>query len=234
MNVVTWNMQGATGQGENKWNADVTRLFRGDAEIVCLQESGFPPNTAIPIPPPPWLAGFAPPPGLNVQFLQWNIGTGSRPFLLYILWVETDLGAHRNNVAIVSRHMPMNLIYVNPGLPGGRPAVGFRIPYGFGTVDVFSLHAFSGGGGDAPNLLNNINATGGSWFAAGDYNRDPGTWGPPPPPPGALLCGHNPVATHPGTGTNLDYAFKSPGPAVYGIVFENFIVSDHFPVGYQV
>ena len=49
MNIVTWNMQGATGFGESKWRTDVSRLFHPDfgTEVACLQEAGYPPDSAV-------------------------------------------------------------------------------------------------------------------------------------------------------------------------------------------
>ncbi|NCQ99950.1 MAG: hypothetical protein GPJ11_08885 [Microcystis aeruginosa L211-101] len=240
MRVVTWNMQGATGGGESKWNADVKRLFlQAGVNVACLQESGNPPPSAVPAAAPGWLPGFAPPVGLNGAYLLWNLGTSSRPFNVYIIWIETDPTGHRNNVAVASVLPPLNLIYI-PNPLGGRPAIGMRLLYGpAGNADIFSLHAFSGNGNDGPGLLANINLTGGSWFAAGDYNCDPTQWGLPGSgspkivPPGTAYCPHNPVPTHPGSGTNLDYAFKNPGPGVIGTVLDNFIVSDHYPVIYD-
>jgi len=236
MNVITWNMQGATGSSESKWNTDVSRLFLHlGVNVACLQECGNPPPSATSIAPPAWLPGFASPLGLNAAYVLWNLGTDSRPFNIYIVWIETDLTGHRNNLAVASMLPPLNLIYINPGLAGGRPAIGMRLLYGLGgNVDIFTLHAFSGNGNDGPGLLANISATGGSWFAAGDYNRNPTTWAGIILPLGTVYCAHNVVPTHPDSGTNLDYAFKNPGPAVLGKVSDNFVVSDHFPVAYQI
>lgn len=241
MNVITWNMQGATGSGESKWNTDVKRLFlQLGVNVACLQECGNPPLSAISEAAPAWLPGFAPPVGLVEYYLLWNLGTNSRPFNVYIVWIETDPNGHRNNLAVASVLPPLNLIYINPGLPGGRPALGMRLLYGLGNADIFTLHAFSGNGNDGPGLLANISVTGGSWFAAGDYNCAPTQWGLPGSgapkivPAGTTYCAHNVVPTHPGSGTNLDYAFKNPGPAVMGTVLNNFVVSDHYPVAYQI
>ena len=241
MDVITWNMQGATGSGESKWNTDVKRLFlQSGVHVTCLQECGSLPSSAIAIPPPAWLPGFAPPAGLNGDYVVWNLGTSSRPFNIYILWLETDPTGHRNNLAIASILLPLSLIYI-PNPLGGRPAIGMRLPYGStGNVAIFTLHAFSGSGNDGPGLLANMNMAGGSWFAAGDYNCDPTQWGLPGStapkimPAGTVYCPHNIVPTHPGSGTNLDYAFKNPGPGVQGIVGEQFVVSDHYPVAYQI
>ena len=52
-----------------------------------------------------------------------------------------------------------------------------------------------------------MSVTGGWWFAAGDYNYDPTQWGGPGSgapkivPAGTAYCPHNPVPTHPGSGT---------------------------------
>jgi hypothetical protein len=40
---------------------------------------------------------------------------------------------------------------------------------------------------------------------------------------------------HPGSGTNLDYAFRNAAAgAVTGVVWNNFVVSDHYPVQYTI
>lgn len=240
MLVVTWNMQGATGSGESKWNTDVKRLFlQAGVNVACLQECGNPPPSAVAAPAPAWLPGFAPPMGLIGTYLLWNLGTTSRPFNVYIVWIETDPTGHRNNVAVASMLPALNLIYILNPL-GGRAAIGMRLLYGpAGNVDIFTLHAFSGSGNGGPGLLANMSMTGGSWFAAGDYNCDPTQWGLPGSgspkimPAGTAYCPHNLVPTHPESGTNLDYAFKNPGPGVMGVVLDNFVVSDHYPVIYN-
>jgi len=232
MNFITWNMQGATGFRESKWTTDITRLLQMGAEVLCLQEAGVPPPTAVAIPPPAWIANTAPA-GIPWAFLQWNLGSRSRARYVYIFWMQTDPGANRNNLAIVSTQIPNGLIAVNGGLPGARPSIGIQMGIGGTNVNIYSLHAFSGGGGNAPNLINNINAVGGPWFALGDYNRPPVSWGGIALPPGTTGCPHNGRTTHPGSGTNLDYSFKNPGPAIEGEVLDNFIVSDHYPVLYQ-
>ena len=236
MNIITWNMQGASGSGENKWNTDVKRLFiQCGINVACLQECGNPPPGAAPAAAPGWLPGFAPPVGVVGAFLSCNLGTMSRPFNVCILWFETDPAGHRNNLAVVSTLLPVALIYADPGPAGGRPALGMRLLYGVGGyANFFTLHAHSPGGGNAPGLIANINAAGAPWFAAGDYNREPATWAGVILPVGTIYCGHGRQTTHPGSGTNLDYAFKNPGAAVYGTVLNNFVVSDHFPVAYLV
>lgn len=236
MNIVTWNMQGSTGTRESKWNTDVKRIFlQTNVEVALLQEAGVPPS-AVAVVPLGFLFGALPPPAFNLQSLLWNSGTASRPRNIGIFWLHCDLGANRNNLAIafdVAAVNPQNFLYLNnPVGAANRPAIGIRFAYGGGSLDVYTLHAFSGGGGDAPGFLAAINARGANWAVGGDFNRAP----PPPLWAGApgVLCPHNAVPTHPGSGTNLDYAFKRFAPAVTGIVDANFIVSDHFPVYYVI
>jgi cytolethal distending toxin subunit B len=178
--------------------------------------------------PAPAFYGFA-----VWQSLLWNLGTTSRPYNVGIYWVQCDLGGNRNNVAIAFALQALNfLILPNPVVaPAGttyRPAIGVRLANGAGTLDVYTLHAFSGGGGDAPGSLAAINAVSPAWAVCGDFNRAPASM---PAVPG-FLCPHDSVTTHPGTGTNLDYAFTSLAPGTAGFVDQNFVVSDHFPVYY--
>ena len=236
MNVITWNMQGATGQNESKWNTDVKRLFtQANADVVCVQECGALPQTSVHVPvPPPFMPLHGIPGTVPGAYNTYNLGTQSRPAIIYIFWVMSDPTGNRCNLAIASKIQPTGLIYVANGM-GGRPSIGMRVPTGGGAIDVFTVHAFSPGGNDAPGLLNAVHGTGSpAWFLAGDFNRAPATWAGVALPAGTAPCGHNAVATHPGTGTNLDYAFKSAGPAVLGAVGNNFVVSDHFPVAYVI
>lgn len=233
MNVVIWNMQGSTGTGESKWNTDVKRLFlKANVEVALLQESGVPALSAAVSAPLGFLFGALP--AFNYLSLLWNLGTASRPNRVGIFWVQCDTGANRNNLAIAFKNadvVAQNFLYLaNPVGAANRPAIGIRFAYGGGTLDVYTLHAFSGGGADAPGFLAAINARGAHWAAGGDFNRNPATMAAAP----GILCPHNAVATHPGSGTNLDYAFKSFAPAVNGTVDANFIVSDHFPVYYAI
>lgn len=236
MNVITWNMQGATGFRESKWNTDVTRLFLAGAEIICLQECGNPPPSAVQIASPPWLAGYAIPGGINGGCYLWSIGTRSRGISAMIVWLETDPVGHRVNEAVVfslGAVMPTNLMLI-PNGGGGRPAIGARLRSAAGNVaDFYSIHARADNGGlDGPGLITGIVGVGAAaWFAAGDFNRNPNTW-PGYVPVGAVLAGHNGATTHPGSGTNLDYAFAPVGTNFAGIVSSGFVVSDHYPVAY--
>lgn len=244
MNLYTWNMQGSTGAGESKWNTDVKRLFLAGADLVLLQEAGTPPASA----PPVWSPfPFATPMnpgggGFNWAYCAWNMGTASRPNNVGIYWVQADIGGNRCNLAIAFKltilpsallFLP-NTIVAPPGANPNRPAIGLRFPLAAGGhLDLWTIHAFSGGGGDAPGFCNAVRnfAAGGAWFVGGDFNRDPATM---PAVAGGVLCGHAAVATHPGTGTNLDYAMKNAPGALVGNVHTNFVVSDHFPVSYQL
>lgn len=245
MNVITWNMQGATGFGENKWRTDVARLFNRGAQICLLQECGNPPPSALPIPAPPVFGGAAVPGGINWNYYSWNIGSRRHPCTVGIFWLETDPAGHRVNLAIATvifagvpgAVVPNGIMYVPPagGIAAARPAIGIRIPFGGGNANIFTLHALAGGGGDAPALITNINGGGAPWFAAGDMNRLPATWGAVALPGGVVGCPNSGDPTHPGTGTNLDYGFANGiAPAAAGLVMSDFVVSDHYPVYYVI
>lgn len=235
MNIVTWNMQGATGFGESKWNTDIPRLFRAGAQVLCLQECGNLPDRAANIAVPAWLAG---PGAYNTRFVTLNYGTQYRPAIVNVLWVETDPVGHRVNLAVAysaAAYAAVNSILIaNPAGGGTRPAVGLRFPIGGGNnVDVYTIHAQSPGGADGPGLITSIVATAAPFFAAGDYNTNlPWAGGVPL---GSVACPNNAAVTHPGSGTNLDYAFRpTAAGAVNGYVGGDFIVSDHLPVGYAI
>jgi len=231
--LVTWNMQGANGfGGGNKWRQDVTRLFLQEGvQIACLQECGVPAATAVPA---PGLAPIAGPTPVPVALFTWNMRSVRRPFNVNGVFAQTDPappnGANRCNLSIVTT-LTIQGVSMVAGPAWGRPALGITLnnPNG-GTIVVYSLHARSGGGNDAPTLIGNIAGVGGSWFAAGDYNRNPASWAGLIPG-GAFACNHQ-DPTLPAWGTILDYAFCT-GAGLPGAVDDNFVVSDHFPVYYD-
>ena len=221
MSTVTWNMQGGTDTTESKWTKFVQQLVQ-KLDVVCLQEAGALPSTAAAVAvgsQPPWTA--VPPTGFEWEYATWNIGSTSRPKNVNILWGKTDSGGNRVNLAICSLTEPKALLYAAPGLTAGRPSLGMEIS----GENIYTLHAFSGGGGDAGGLVTNINAGPAPWFALGDFNRAP-TWtltaGVMCPPNGPTQL----------SGNKLDYMVKSANPAETGQVQVGGIWSDHFFVSY--
>ncbi|WP_435106948.1 hypothetical protein [Arhodomonas sp. AD133] len=215
-------MQGGTDSIESKWNKYVNQLVQ-HIDYICLQEAGALPQTSTPAPGPvPGWATAAPPAAFAWQYHIWNIGTQSRPKNVHILWGQTDTAGNRVNLAICSLIAPGALLYAPPGLAGGRPAMGMQFAP---LVNIYTLHAFSGGGGDAGGLITNIGAGPAPWFALGDYNRAP-TWAPPL----GVLCGPD-APTHQGGG-ELDYMIKSGGGIQTGEVQQGGSWSDHFYVAY--
>ncbi|MFI1950891.1 GDSL-type esterase/lipase family protein [Streptomyces xinghaiensis] len=115
-----------------------------------------------------------------------------------------------------------------------RPALGIRTGSGY----YFSLHGSSSGGGDAPTLLGNIDDavaehgnddnTTYSWFALGDYNREPQAGGL-----GYVVC--PPAApTHPATSPTryLDFMVRDSGVELTGHVLAVHL-SDHLAVRFS-
>ncbi|MCL6753327.1 hypothetical protein KBT16_21090 [Nostoc sp. CCCryo 231-06] len=220
--MVTWNMQGGNDSLDNKWNAYVKPLVNTYA-YVCLQEAGALPSSNVSDEQPPqWLKISPPPPNYRWRYVKWNIGTQTRPENVYILWLESDPNGGRVNLAICSKTQPNDLIYIAPGLPNGRPSIGMHI----GRDHVYTLHAFSGGGGDAAGLITNINNAAQPWYALGDYNREP-TWTTPV----GIICPPDKPTQQ--SGGKLDYMVQFETPAVTGLVQpEGAIWSDHAFVTY--
>lgn len=220
MRIINWNMLGGTNSVESKWTTGVSMLFnKAQADVVCLQESGAPSGSTVPLPPPPWI-GAAP---VKYNYYLWT------PFKqsYHVLWVQTEPGGNRVNLSICCVVAPVALLLSPPGFAKTRPAIGMRV---FGT-DVFSLHGLSGSGNDVPGLIRNIAATTGGpgWQAAGDYNREPTSWAAP----AGIICPPN-RATFPASDSKFDYMVDGPGNFQIGWVMEEFVYSDHYPVIYDV
>ncbi len=169
MRLVTWNMQGSKADTENLWHEDVAGLFSGArlsggaADVVCLQEAG-------PCPPSGYDLDKAWNSKPGLKWCGWYVGTQKRA-QYHCLWLQTDTGGNRVNMAICSKDEPSQFLFVDSP-KGGRPAVGLL----FGGLAVFSVHAWSGGGADAPALMDQIKTVSKTWIAAGDFNRDPSSW----------------------------------------------------------
>ena len=218
MSFFTWNMQGASHSTENKWNMGVLPMFaQGGADVVCLQECGGVPASAVPVVAPP----FALPPG--VQLLTW----GTLRTRKYILFYPSDPNGNRCNLAVVTRALPTAAALVWPAAgPSWRPALGAQVG---GGPYFFSIHAISPGGPDATGLLAAIAGMGGASCVLGDYNRAPGTFALPAgwafcPPNGPTYPATGPVATY-------DYLTNNAGYVAGGTV-QGFYLSDHLAVAY--
>jgi hypothetical protein len=134
------------------------------------------------------------------------------------------------NLSTITKIEPHQLILA-PSPKGGRPAIGVRLVPAGRTIDVYTVHAWSGGGADGPDLLNSIARASGNthWFAAGDYNRPADKW--PTLPRGVVLCPSS-GKTHQRGGT-LDYAFRSGNSSITGAVMP-ITDSDHDPVAFTL
>ncbi|UCM90452.1 FG-GAP-like repeat-containing protein [Streptomyces marincola] len=203
--VITNNLQGATSGGDSKWSTSVAGFARA-AEIVALQEAGPEPpgsgsiDRTVINPNAPGNSGF-------VQHRQWTPFRES--YEVYFLQTDSAGGSYvgnRNNLAIVTQRPADEVTIVTNPNPAGRNALGVR----FGDNWYFSYHALSGGGVDAPAMLdaiaNFVNNQGQNrtWTVLGDFNRDPDSFFRPPQT--WLYRTHE--ATHQ-NGQELDYAVSS-------------------------
>ncbi|WP_027326993.1 cytolethal distending toxin subunit B family protein [Helicobacter pametensis] len=244
--VGTWNLQGSSALTENKWNISVRQLITGEnpVDILMLQEAGRPPNTAV-------STGRVFDVGIPLREYTWELGTSSRPNMVYIYHADLDVGARRVNLAIVSNRRADSVIVIHQTVIAperSRPALGIRI----GDDAFFNIHAFARGGGDSGALVTAIHdhfnlEPNVEWMVAGDFNRNPAT----------LSAGldrrilHNirilatNSATHSSSSADrvLDYGIigrttQAPSaptlPAIVAILMSasvrSYLASDHFPV----
>lgn len=216
-------MQGGTDGADSKWTKGVSVLLsQAKADVVCLQESGTPSGNIQKLDDLKWIGN--PPNSIVYSYFLWTPIKQS----YYVLWVNTDSGSYqgRVNLAIVSPTAPEFFLYGDPGLKDSRPSIGFVLNGG----NTFTIHAYAKGGGDSDGLIKNVEALGlKSWNVAGDYNREPNTW----TPSYGVLCPPD-KPTRPESKKKLDYMVKSYGDAVTGTVIDSFIVSDHYPVVFDV
>ncbi|SHH31528.1 pectinesterase family protein [Streptomyces sp. 3214.6] len=186
-----WNMQGAQNSQDNKWQSGVRSLINSGHDVIALQEAGQVPNTAgrwdsqnnqmLPGPAHDfgtWFTSLRNGQGWTVQRYDWRPG-GSRLGVWNIYFMQTDFGANRVNLAIVTRNRADRVNVARPaftnanGQATSRPALGVR----FGDTYFWTVHTLSGGGNDAPRLLANIQSASSTyhWAAMGDFNRQPAT-----------------------------------------------------------
>ncbi len=227
MNVITYNMQGASHSTENKWNFGVMPLMRSmdPTPVVCLQECGSVPASAIHLDTIefPLADGTVD----RVEVYMWG---GSDTRLGYFIFFHNwDVDGNRVNTAIVTDTPPENfrtsVALISPA--GGavwRPALGIL----FGDTWVFAFHAISPGGPDGAGLLTAVAGNYPIWIVAADWNREPATLAVPP---GSVTCPPNDntySVQYPRY--KYDYCVRSGVDAVTGAIVNTIIVSDHFPV----
>lgn len=236
---VTYNMQGSAADGSSidKWRRDVEPLL-ANHDVIALQEAGAPPASAVLLQRTVGVAG-----GPSVETYRWRLGSSTRGRDVYIHWLQTDPGANRVNLAIVTQVPPDEIRVVPNPLDAGRPALGVRR----GSFWFYDVHALSGGGNDAPRLLerlrgggagagtNGLPAANESYLVMGDMNRAPGSF-----PVGVTDTIIAPTTATQQSGGTLDWMItnsdlRTPQTGLHWTprarVLGGF-VSDHRPVDY--
>ncbi|HEX8674730.1 MAG TPA: endonuclease/exonuclease/phosphatase family protein [Longimicrobium sp.] len=230
MNITTWNMQGSSARTEAKWRTGVHTLLqsaeRWRPNVICLQECGSAPPSGrllfhVPFFSP---AGVA----TTVDVLAWG-GSPTRP-AAWVAFHQWDIAGHRVNLAVVTRQgVPAagDVVLQWPaGVTTRRPVLGLRT----GGVWVFSCHAMSPGGADAPGLLAAARGAAGAtpWVVAGDFNRQPDGFAPM----GSVVCPPN-GPTYPTAWpvSSYDYVVRSGAISATGVRL-SLLMSDHMPVAF--
>ncbi len=188
--VITWNMQGASSGGENKYSTVLPQMVQGNGsptrtDIVLLQEAGAPPLSATRrrqlSQEKYWFRD-----GVRPDVFEYQLGT-NRSGQGWLYWMQTEYTENtsvgRVNLAIWTRNRvehDADVFVANPafhddqtGIWNSRPALGVNVD----GVVYFTVHGLSGSGNDDPRLLRNIqedmNTARLPWVALGDYNRAP-------------------------------------------------------------
>ncbi|MEV0381223.1 RICIN domain-containing protein [Nonomuraea sp. NPDC050643] len=186
-------------------------------------------------------------------------GTDSRPQgFLYWLHTDTDVTRppNRVNLAIATRSRASAVYVVESPIATGRPALGATID----GVVYFTVHGFSPGGNDMAGLVDRIrtrmatagpNGTALPWVVMGDFNREPGQLRTAldQRAPGQFRVNGPPQVTHPTQPRfdannnpipprSLDYAVTlnaadAPRVTAHGVA-DRMLLSDHFPVVYEI
>ncbi|MGW2888020.1 hypothetical protein ACWDDN_22175 [Streptomyces griseoruber] len=166
----------------------VRSLINAQHDVIALQEAGRPPLSAGHFDAQGnWASGPAQTWGGFFSALRGGVGwtveeyewqpSGSRGGIWYIYFMQTDFGANRVNLAIVSRNEATAVNVARPaftnaaGQATSRPALGIRL----NNTYFWSVHALANGGTDTRQLLENIDDASGTrpWAALGDWNREP-------------------------------------------------------------
>lgn len=239
--LATWNLQGSAAVTESKWNISVRQIVSGDnaADILMIQEAGSLPTTATPT-GRTFSQG-----GIVVTEYSWQLGSLSRPHEIFIYFSQTDLGANRVNLAIVSRFMATNVVILPPPTTASRPIIGIEL----GNDAFFNTHALANGGTDAPAIINAVyahylNNPEITWMIMGDFNRDPEDLRTALRlEPRVRVSFLSPNAPTQRSGGTLDYGVvgNSSGDLVQTALvailmlanLRTHITSDHFPVNFR-
>ncbi|MFE9123472.1 GDSL-type esterase/lipase family protein [Streptomyces sp. NPDC007172] len=180
---LTWNMQGATNQGQMLWTDYFPSLLNeAPSNVVMLQEVGAGvPDSAVLLSNPPGTEGDP-----LVTYAHWG-SDRDRASEWYMVFLQTNNpdptrpGGRVNT--IVMSHLPVDgamVVNSQHSSNAGRPAIGIRL----GNDWYFSFHALSGSGGDAVSMLTAIGnavrnaqppGTRYEWTVGSDFNTRPET-----------------------------------------------------------
>jgi hypothetical protein len=182
MRFMTWNMQGAGGDGDSvaKWDALAAHLIdpATDLDAVALQECGTisdgVPGNAVRI---DTIAGD----GWDIEVYRWTVTDAAgadHEFFISHVWFDYGGRGRRTgrvNLAIVTKIQPEEG-ETTMNERERRPGVGIRLP---GEAHwIFSVHCNAAFGCDAEDLIANVRTAvgrgGRPWVILGDFNKEPG------------------------------------------------------------
>ena len=205
-------------------------------DVICLQEAGGVPESAMHRVNVPFVDPLGNETRISIWDWEGTVRSSMRKPGNTIVYHHWDTGGNRVNTAVVTQgNLPhpadVRLVWGNAG-PVWRPAVGVRV----GGVWIFSFHAISPGGADAPHVLGQVAilAGGAPWRVGGDFNREPATLGPAFLPANSVVCPPN-GPTHPSVHPTkqLDYCVSDGNVVTTGMVDSSIFLSDHWSVKFR-
>lgn len=245
--TASWNMQGSSNTGENKWQQNVRSIMNShqNIEVLALQESGEPPSSAMLLPardavPIENYDGVVEP----VSQYTWEIGTSTRRKTLYIFHLRVG---NRVNLSIVTTERPDEIILLSNTRPRdiiARPTMGVR----FNRDIYYTLHSLARASNEAPETIAYIygcyegmqNGNQYQWMVMGDFNRSPESLMndlTSTLPSGVTIVSQNSPTQI--SGGNLDYAIIGQVGSTYSFAATAWIfiasllgqhASDHTPI----
>lgn len=219
--TMSWNMQGA----EDKWTTNVAGLFRAFPGLhwIALQECGQAPGAAV----KNWILKDQFGNDVSVGLYRWQWGDRDSTLLIYYMQVQESLQNRLSYAVCINERLEAHdrLYPVNPPIvistsitERRRLALGVRVRRGAASnqdtepFTIFSYHAFTGGGANAPWTLREVNIhVPGPWYMLADFNREPGPW--VPVSTARLVAPETPTYPRSGPRSSLDYLATSSAEA---------------------
>lgn len=229
--TISWNMQGAS----DKWSTSVAGLLNRIKGLhwMALQECGRPPGTAV----KNWVITDQFGNQVSVGLYRWRWASSRFTLAIYYMSVQESLQDRLSYAVCINESLDEHDRLYPVNGDNGRPivistsiterrrlALGVRVRRGSASnqdtepFTIFSYHAFTSGGANAPWTLREVNIhVPGPWYMLADFNREPQEGQPPEPwvpvSMARLVAPATPTYPRSNPRSSLDYLATSPAEA---------------------